>query len=132
MEPIDRAPLCRPESSRTLSLSHLFFFFFWPCGILFPDQGSNPRPLHGKHRALTTVLPGKILSIFPSGSSLLRGEDGGQLFPIGVSLVGGEALLFRWQVSLPIWIPCLRPQAQVPSRQPLWFRQLRVLCACLL
>ena len=29
------------------------------CGILFPDQRSNPHPLLGKHGVLTTGLPGK-------------------------------------------------------------------------
>ena len=31
------------------------------CGIQFPDQGSNPGPLHWEHRALTTAPPGKSL-----------------------------------------------------------------------
>ena len=29
------------------------------CGIQFPDQGLNPRPLHWEHRVLATGLPGK-------------------------------------------------------------------------
>ena len=29
------------------------------CGIQFPDQGSNPGPMHWEHRVLTTVPPGK-------------------------------------------------------------------------
>ena len=41
-----------------LGLVGLLFFFFWPrleaCGILVPDQGSNPRSLHWKHGVLTT------------------------------------------------------------------------------
>ena len=46
-----------------LYLFFFFIFFFWPgcmaCGILVPDQGSNPRPLLWKHRILTTGPPGK-------------------------------------------------------------------------
>ena len=35
------------------------------CGIQFPNQGSNPAPLHWERRVLTTAPPGKslILSI---------------------------------------------------------------------
>ena len=29
------------------------------CGILFPDQGSNPGPLHWEHGVLATGPPGK-------------------------------------------------------------------------
>ena len=40
-----------------------FFFFFWPyrVGSLFPNQGSNPCPLHWEHTALTTGPLGKSL-----------------------------------------------------------------------
>ena len=35
------------------------------CGIKFPDQGSNPGPLHGEHGVLTSGPPGKSFnSIF--------------------------------------------------------------------
>ena len=34
------------------------------CGIHFPDQGSNPGPLHWGHRVLATGPPGKSLSPF--------------------------------------------------------------------
>lgn len=38
----------------------LFFFFSaLPCGILVPNQLLNLLPLHWKHGALTTGLPGK-------------------------------------------------------------------------
>ena len=45
-------------------LPFFFFFFFWLChlGTLFPNQGSNPCPLHWKHGVLTTGLPGKSLN----------------------------------------------------------------------
>ena len=40
-----------------------FSFFFQPhcaaCGILVPDQGSKPYPLHWKCGVLTPGLPGK-------------------------------------------------------------------------
>ena len=39
------------------------FFCFWPRCIArswFPDQGSNPHPLHWKHGVLTTGPPGKF------------------------------------------------------------------------
>ena len=29
------------------------------CGIQFPDQGSNPGPLHQEHRVPVTGLPGR-------------------------------------------------------------------------
>ena len=31
------------------------------CGVSFPDQGSNPGPLHWECRVLTTGPPGKSL-----------------------------------------------------------------------
>ena len=34
-------------------------FLFVAYGIQFPDQGSNPDPLHGEHRVSTTVPPRK-------------------------------------------------------------------------
>ena len=51
----------------------LFYYFIWlhrvlvavfglllgPCGIEFPDQGSNPGPLHWECAVLITGLPGK-------------------------------------------------------------------------
>ena len=70
-----------------------FFFFLWlhyaAYGILVPQQGSNPRPLHWKCGVLTTGPPGKshkgfffkrILLIFSSLSivvmaSLLTSES---------------------------------------------------------
>ena len=125
--PIDRAPLCRPESSRTLSLTLFFFLAMWD---LVPQPGIEPTPPALEAQGLNCTA--REVLVFPSGSSLLREEDGGLLFPSGVSLVGGEAPLFRWQVSLPIWILRLCPRAQVPSWLPLWFRQPRILCACLL
>ena len=39
------------------------------CGIQFPDQGSDPGPLHWEHRVLATRPPGKSLILyFLSGS----------------------------------------------------------------
>ena len=38
------------------------------CGIQFPDQGSNPGPLHWEHRVLATGPPGK----FPPFGSLKK------------------------------------------------------------
>ena len=32
----------------------------WYVGFQFPDQGSNPGPLHRKHAVLTIVSPGKL------------------------------------------------------------------------
>ena len=32
------------------------------CGIQFPDEGSNPGPLHWEHGVLSTAPPGKSLS----------------------------------------------------------------------
>ena len=37
------------------------FLAMWHVGYLFPKQGSNPCPLHWKHRVLTTALPVKAL-----------------------------------------------------------------------
>ena len=52
-----------------VSLMYFFFFRFWSCcaayGILVP-LGSNPCPLHWKHRVLTTRPPGKSLIRFLS------------------------------------------------------------------
>ena len=43
-------------------------FYFFGCvthlGSWFPDQGSNPHPLHGKHRVATTGPSGKSLGSF--------------------------------------------------------------------
>ena len=49
---------CSSESSDQ------FFFFFLALshvGSLFPNQGSNPFPLHWKCRLLTTGPPGKVM-----------------------------------------------------------------------
>ena len=51
-----------------LQLWHVNSQSWHACGI-FPDQGSNPGPLHWEHRVLSTVLPGKshtcyIVSLF--------------------------------------------------------------------
>ena len=44
-----------------------YFLFFdgatQPVESCFPNQGSNPCPLHWRHRVLTTELPGKSSSI---------------------------------------------------------------------
>ena len=49
-----------------IELKDFFFFFFWPCstacGILVPNQGSNPCPLQWKPRVLTTGPTGKSLN----------------------------------------------------------------------
>ena len=50
-------------------VSSLFFFFFFfatscTCGILVPQPGMEPAPLHWKHGFLTTGLLGK--SLLPS------------------------------------------------------------------
>ena len=48
------------------------------CGIWFPDQGSNPGPLHWEHGVLATgpsgkstneVLKKSVMDIFPLGGS---------------------------------------------------------------
>ena len=46
-----------------ISLLTLFIYFVpaWHVGILVPNQGSNPRPLHQKLGVLTTGLPRKSL-----------------------------------------------------------------------
>ena len=63
--------------SRELFSLHLLLFFIWMCwvlvvackllveasGIQFPDQGSDPGPLHWKCRVLPTVPPGKSLCV---------------------------------------------------------------------
>ena len=48
------------------TLLSFFLPFFWlhwalvvACGIQFPDQGSNPGPLHWERGVLTTGPPGK-------------------------------------------------------------------------
>ena len=45
----------------------LFTYLFVPvlvvaCGIYFPDQGSNPGPLHWEHGVLATGPPGQSLT----------------------------------------------------------------------
>ena len=46
-------------------IAHLKKIFFWPhcmpCGILVPQPGIIPAPVHWKHRVLTTGMPGKSL-----------------------------------------------------------------------
>ena len=51
--------------------ANFFFFSFWlhwvlvaACGIYFPDQESNPSPLHWKLTVLACGPPGKSLYIF--------------------------------------------------------------------
>ena len=51
------------------------FFFFFCCtmqhmGSLFPDQGSNPRPLQWKHIVLTTGPPGEVPQSIPLMANL--------------------------------------------------------------
>ena len=38
----------------------IFSFKIWACGIQFPDQGSNPGPLHWELGVLATGPPGKF------------------------------------------------------------------------
>ena len=62
-------PLCSPFFKRApLFIFNMFtylFYIFWPhctvCGILVPNQGSNPHLLHWKHGVLATGPPGKSL-----------------------------------------------------------------------
>ena len=58
-------------ASPRVSVSSFSFFFFniclfghamWHVGSLFPNQGSNLRPLPWKHGVLTTGPPGKALA----------------------------------------------------------------------
>ena len=60
-----------------------FYLIIWLCWVLrvacaihFPDQGSNPGPLHWKHRVLATGSPGKSLhftfSVRPNLTVLLK------------------------------------------------------------
>ena len=67
-----------------------FFFFFWlhsvACGILVPDQGWNPCPLHWKWGVLTTEQPGK--PIFTSLSKPLISPFGSisKIYPLCLTL----------------------------------------------
>ena len=47
-------------------LLFIYLLIYWPChvGSYFPNQGSNPGPMHWKHRFLTIGPPGKSLSLF--------------------------------------------------------------------
>ena len=53
----------RPGSAQPISNQNWLFLFFdhtmWHVGSQFPNQGSNPSPLHWKCRVLTTRPPGK-------------------------------------------------------------------------
>ena len=51
----------------------LLWFLVAICGIYFPNQGTNPGPLHCEHRVLASGPPGKSLPIFlnPVSSTLL-------------------------------------------------------------
>ena len=43
-----------------------YWFCFWPCHaacMIFPDQGSNPRPLHWKHGAFNHWTTGESLNL---------------------------------------------------------------------
>ena len=59
------------QSDSVIHIRHSFFFFFG-CnlchggggGSQFPNQGWNPRPLHWRHRVLTTGPPGKSQTHF--------------------------------------------------------------------
>ena len=61
-------------------------------GIWFPDQGSNPGPLHREHGVLATGPPGKSLTVpahlcrCTSHCSLVDGLHADKLFSIYVSL----------------------------------------------
>ena len=86
--------LCKMPNTGKLSHSNGFFFFFFSvclfiylavlglscgmqdlqlqhagssvaaCGIMFPDQGSNPAPLNWERGVLATAPPGKPKNIF--------------------------------------------------------------------
>ena len=49
------------------------------CGIQFPDQGSNPGPLHWEHGLLTTAPPGKspssLFYLHPLPRDLIQPND---------------------------------------------------------
>ena len=54
----------RPPGKSTMFLLNFFFGCApQPIGSQFPTQGSNPCPLHWKHRALKTGLPGTFLKL---------------------------------------------------------------------
>ena len=77
--------LCESETLVVPWTGHILSFCFWLChtacvGSLFPDQGSNPCPLHRKQGVLTNGQIGKSPIVFlvampfhafPSGWSLL-------------------------------------------------------------
>ena len=53
-----------PQFPRRLWISvSLICLVFIGSGVLFPDQGWNPRPLQWKGRVLTTGAPGKSPSL---------------------------------------------------------------------
>ena len=56
-----RTPCC---SMQTSQLQHADSQLWHACRIQFPDQGSNPGPLHWECGVLPTGPPGKSLSVF--------------------------------------------------------------------
>ena len=73
------------------------------CRIQFPDQGSNPGPLHWEHGVLTTGPPGKapffILLISTHMSTSLGPPGKSQLTPISRLLITAAKSLLPCEVT---------------------------------
>lgn len=55
------------------------------CGIRFPDQGSNPHPLHRKHGVFTSGSPGEFLQ------DILWGQEAGRPGMVDASSQGRKS-----------------------------------------
>ena len=69
------------EVASLVRLIIYYLFIYWQlhhtaCGILVPDQVSNPCPLQWKHRILTTGQPGKsLIMCFLECNTLSKDRD---------------------------------------------------------
>ena len=90
-------PFSSVRVSFPFSLKKQFFFFghaIWHVGLQFPDQGSNPFPLHWKLRVLTTGPPGKSLFLSFFFFNYLLGRAGSSLQQAGCSILLCHAGVF--------------------------------------
>ena len=94
---------CGSPTSETFFLikKNLFIYLFilggrttWHVGSQFPDQRSNPCPLHGKHGVLTTGLPGKSPGTFKKS---LQPPLWGKRFDRGVASLTQVCTIITWE-----------------------------------
>ena len=130
--PLDPCPLLHQSESfmapllAVLSGPHhplwVPLFYFFGCvthlGSWFPDQGSNPHPLHGKHRVTTIGPSGKSLGSFKCTHMSIKSPSF-QLSPGTPSLSSGC-------YNIRPWVEGLQPQTFISHSSGGWKSKDRV------